>query len=185
VAERSDIERAIAAWREPVRVDPALDARVMAEVARLPAPRPEPAWRSASRWLVRRHSIRLRPLTALAAAAGIVLVTLLGRQWMEPATPGPAALAAPSAPVVQFVVVVPNAASVSLVGDFNDWDEAATPMTPVAGDGVWSVTVPLAPGRYRYSFLVDGATWLPDPAAPRGLEDDFGRPNSVVTVGGT
>jgi 1,4-alpha-glucan branching enzyme len=86
---------------------------------------------------------------------------------------------------VQFVVLAPSANAVSLVGDFNDWDEGATPMAPMESDGLWSVTVPLAPGRYRYSFLVDGVTWVPDPAAPRSMDDDYGRPNSVVTVGGS
>jgi hypothetical protein len=180
------IERAVASLREPVRVDPALDARVMAAIARLPVPRPEPAWRTAAGWLVHRR-IRLTPLSALAAAAGLVLVTLAGTTWLGSAAPtastGLATTAA--APVVQFVVVIPDANAVSLVGDFNDWDDAATPMAPRGRDGVWSVTVPLAPGRYRYSFLVDGVTWLADPAAPRAMEDDFGRPNSVVTVGGS
>jgi hypothetical protein len=169
------IERAVASLREPVRVDPALDARVMAEIARLPVPRSEPAWR--------RHSIRLTPLSALAAAAAIVLMTLVGRAWLAPVVPFSSV--SPVSPVVQFVVVIPSAHAVSLVGDFNDWDEAATPMTPRDTDGIWSVTVPLAPGRYRYSFLVDGETWVADPAAPRVLEDDYGRPNSVVTVGGS
>jgi len=179
------IERAVALLREPVRVDPALDARVMAEIARLPVPRPEPAWRSAAGWLVRRP-LHLTPLSALAAAAAIALTTLVGRAWLAPVAPVEAvASAAPVAPVVQFVVVLPGAHAVSLVGDFNDWDASATPMAPRDADGIWSVTVPLAPGRYQYSFLVDGVTWVADPAAPRALEDDFGRPNSVVTVGGS
>lgn len=184
------IERTIAALREPVRVDPALDARVMARITRLPAPRPDPAWRAAAAWLVRRRPVRLSPLGTLAAAAALVLVTLLGRAWLAPAETGPIAptavttAAASAAAAIQFVVVVEAASSVTLVGDFNDWDDAATPMRPAAGDGLWTVTVPLAPGRYRYSFLVDGMTWLPDPAAPRALDDDFGRANSVVTVGG-
>jgi hypothetical protein len=172
------IERAVASLREPVRVDPALDARVMAEIARLPAPGREPAWR--------RRSIRLTPLSALAAAAAIVLMTLVGRARLAPVEPVASVVpTAPVAPVVQFVVVIPDAHAVSLVGDFNDWDESATPMAPRDADGIWSVTVPLAPGRYQYSFLVDGVTWVADPAAPRALEDDFGRPNSVVTVGGS
>jgi len=45
--------------------------------------------------------------------------------------------------------------------------------------------VPLAPGRYRYAFLVDGSRWLADPAAPRARDDEFGTPSSVVTVGGS
>jgi hypothetical protein len=177
------IERAIATLREPVRIDPALDARVMERVRMLPAPRPDPAWRAAGLWLVRRRSVRLTPLTGLAAAAGIVLATLVGQSWLSaPAAPAAASAASPA---VQFVVLAPGAGAVSVVGDFNDWDEAATPMSPMQGDGLWSVTVPLAPGRYRYSFLVDGVTWVADPAAPRSMDDDFGRPNSVVTVGGT
>jgi len=52
-------------------------------------------------------------------------------------------------------------------------------------EGLWVVTVPLPPGRYRYAFLVDGTTWVPDPDAPRTIDDDFGRPNSVLTIGGS
>jgi 1,4-alpha-glucan branching enzyme len=85
---------------------------------------------------------------------------------------------------VQFVLVAPEAASVSLVGDFNDWDVSATPLMRGGGDGVWAVTIPLNPGRYRYSFLVDGTTWQRDPQAARTVEDEFGRPNSVLTIGG-
>ena len=86
--------------------------------------------------------------------------------------------------VIQFVLVAPEAASVALVGDFNDWNVSATPLVQGQGDGVWSVTVPLTPGRYQYSFLVDGSTWIQDPRAARAVEDEFGRPNSVVTIGG-
>jgi hypothetical protein len=50
--------------------------------------------------------------------------------------------------------------------------------------GVWTVELPLAAGRYSYAFLVDGHRWTPDPAAPRAVGDDFGRPSSVVTVRG-
>jgi cyclomaltodextrinase / maltogenic alpha-amylase / neopullulanase len=82
------------------------------------------------------------------------------------------------------VLVAPTATSVSLVGDFNDWDRSATPLVRSNGDGLWSVTVPLETGRYRYSFLLDGTTWLQDPNGVPAIEDEFGRPNSVVTVGG-
>ena len=86
----------------------------------------------------------------------------------------------------EFVVVAPRAASVSLVGDFNDWDAARTPMRPSQRGGpLWTAVVPLAPGRYRYAFLVDGSRWLADPAAPRARDDEFGTPSSVVTVGGS
>ena len=44
--------------------------------------------------------------------------------------------------------------------------------------------VPLDAGRYTYSFVVDGARWLRDPAAPAAPGDDFGRPSSVILVQG-
>jgi hypothetical protein len=47
---------------------------------------------------------------------------------------------------------------------------------------MWTVEVPLAPGRHRYAFVVDDETWLPDPTAPRAPGADFGAPSSVVTV---
>jgi 1,4-alpha-glucan branching enzyme len=69
------------------------------------------------------------------------------------------------------------------VGDFNDWNDQSTQLTRQGGDGVWWVTVTLPPGRYRYAFVINGTAWRSDPQAP-SAEDDFGRPNSVVTVGG-
>jgi hypothetical protein len=187
------IDRVAEVLKEPVRIDPAFDGRVMAELARLPARRRSTPIVALTGWLVRKRTIAVSPLGGLAAAAGIALAVLAGRAWLVPGTgTEPAVGSAPALPsgaavssVIQFVVVAPRASSVSLVGDFNDWDAAVNPMHPAAGNGLWSVTVPLAPGRYRYSFLVDGTRWLPDPEAPRALEDDFGRPNSVVTVGGT
>jgi hypothetical protein len=44
--------------------------------------------------------------------------------------------------------------------------------------------VPLRPGRYHYSFVVDGRRWARDPAAPRALGEHFDRPTSAVTVRG-
>jgi 1,4-alpha-glucan branching enzyme len=56
------------------------------------------------------------------------------------------------------------------------------PLRPTADGAVWSVTVPLTPGRHEYAFVVDGTDWVPDPAAPPAPGADFGEPNSVVTV---
>lgn len=82
---------------------------------------------------------------------------------------------------VEFALRAPADSAIALVGDFNDWNPRATPLNP-GSDGLWSVTVPLRPGRYRYTFIVDGTRWLQDPTAPRALEDDFGAPTSVITI---
>ncbi len=61
----------------------------------------------------------------------------------------------------EFRFVRPDAQSVSLVGEFNQWH--AQPMAKQA-DGSWSLTIPLAPGTYGYKFLVNGSDWVFDPS---------------------
>lgn len=84
---------------------------------------------------------------------------------------------------VQFVLDArdaANASSVSVVGDFNDWDVAATSMT--LENGAWSVSLPVTQGRHVYAFVINGTRWLADPRAPRATDNDFGRPGSVLLV---
>lgn len=165
--------------RAPVRLSPALDARVMAEVRRAAAPAARP-WR----WLLepKELHLRVRPWAALAAAAGIVLVALgwpLARRGVPSGTP---LAAAPDSVVVRFVLYAPSAHQVAVAGSFNHWDRRATPLVPAGRSGVWAATVTLAPGQHQYAFVVDGERWLPDPGAP-AVDDGFGRRNSLITVG--
>ncbi len=122
-------------------------------------------------------------LAAAALAAGILLVVVLGRTRPDPAadpvaTPTAAAIAA--API-EFTIRAPGSSQVSVVGDFNNWDPGANPLTTRAG-GVWATTIPLGPGRYNYAFVVDGVAWRPGDADPLALGEDFGTPTSVVMV---
>lgn len=190
MADRDDILARVAeTLKEPVQLSRDLDARIMAEIrtGAAPARRAPRTPRTILQWL-RRPAIHLSPLGGLAAAAIIAAAAVgVGRFFPAPEQNGvtPTAAAPSALPTsIEFVLVAPTAQSVSVVGDFNDWDLSATPLQPEAGHGVWSVTVPLAPGRYRYSFLVDGNVWRQDPNRAPALEDEFGRPNSVVTIGG-
>ncbi|HJU64215.1 MAG TPA: isoamylase early set domain-containing protein, partial [Gemmatimonadaceae bacterium] len=173
-----------------VRLSSALDERVMAAIRGESRPsrrRPLPAlWR----WLRQPRPLMVSPLGGLALAAGIaavIVVANIGGEAGDDSEPTRAAAAPATATdtvrLVQFVLVAPNASSVSLVGDFNDWSVSSTPMNRASRDGVWSVGVPLAEGRYTYTFVVDGTKWVADPGAPPAVDDDFGRPSSVITVG--
>ena len=173
------IERIARHLRRPVQIDPALDGRVMREVNARPTHAGAPALRRAWGWLRRPHQLTLTPLGGLAAAAVLAIVILLSRMGSTPSAPPLAASRA-----FQFVLVAPRAMHVSLVGDFNDWDATRTPMRRTGSEALWTVVVPLMPGRYHYAFFVDGSRWLADPSAPVARDDDFGAPSSVVTVGG-
>jgi predicted carbohydrate-binding protein with CBM48 len=182
VTEREDsLDGIIEILREPAGLAPDLTQRVMAEVGRLP---PHGAAAGPIRWWRRHWTIRLSPVRGLGLAAGLAVLLLAvyfaGRQGAPAVQP----TAEPAGGrLTQFVLIAPEASTVTLVGDFNDWSMAATPLVRAEGGGVWSVTVPLVPGRYRYAFVVNGTVWQNDPEAA-AAEDEFGRSNSVLTVGG-
>lgn len=177
------LERVVAELRVPDSVDLKLDARIMAAVRVAPHPvAPGPVARL-WHWLREPRLVRLSPLSGLAAAAALFGVLWIGTRLLESPRPSiPALTGTPATYPVEFVLTAPAATSVVVVGDFNDWDPAATPLT-TAGRGVWTATVTLPAGRHRYAFLLDGTRWITDPTAPPAADDDFDTPNSVVTVG--
>lgn len=176
--------------KKPVRMDPAIDARVMQRIGD-DAPDGSTVRRFWN-WLLEPKLVAVSPLRTVGLAAAVVALMVAARSFglpgasireSTPAARSTQYAAAVDTTVIQFVLVAPKAVSVSLVGDFNDWDRARTPLKSSNAGGMWSVTLPLPPGRHRYAFVVDGKQWVVDPAAPRAIEDDFGSPNSVVTVG--
>ncbi|MCL4854318.1 MAG: thioredoxin domain-containing protein [Verrucomicrobia bacterium] len=81
---------------------------------------------------------------------------------------------------VNFFCEAPEAKSVRLVGDFNEWDPAATPMKQMP-DGRWMASLELPHGHHRYLFIVDGTPTL-DPKASGVARDDRNRPVSLIAV---
>jgi hypothetical protein len=123
------------------------------------------------------QSERAEPPTASRMAAspvGSVGATVL-------AATGP--LDASARQPVQFVFRAPLATRVSVVGDFTGWNPDSAVMARDAASGLWSVTLPLPPGRHVYAFLLDDTLWVRDPRAPAAPDADFGRPGSVLLVG--
>jgi len=69
--------------------------------------------------------------------------------------------------------------SVSVAGTFNDWNKDATKLA--AQGRLWSVTVPLAPGRIEYKFVLNGSEWIVDPKG-KSQDDGNGNINSVMII---
>ena len=122
-----------------------------------------------------------RPAYAAAMAAGVVAVVTVGMLRSRPESVAGSGAAIP----VQFVLVAPDARSVAVVGDFNNWGLGDTALVAENHNGVWSVSAPVPAGVHRYAFLVNGKQWVADPTAPRSAEDDFGQPSSALVVEGS
>ncbi len=73
--------------------------------------------------------------------------------------------------------------NIYLAGNFNEWNPSNPQylMKDDDGDGVWSITVKLAPGTYQYKYVIDGK-WTQDTYAPGAAPDGFGGRNSQFEV---
>ena len=81
-----------------------------------------------------------------------------------------------------FSVWAPNARSVSVVGDFNNWDRSAHLMQPVQQSGIWDIFVPGVKAGDLYKFAVEtsqGYTVLK--ADPYGNQSQL-RPDNASVV---
>jgi 1,4-alpha-glucan branching enzyme len=77
----------------------------------------------------------------------------------------------------------PDAASAHLVGEFNDWNEKATPMTRLK-DGSFKAVLDLECGNsFSFRYLIDGNRWENDWEAHAYRPHPFGDgDNSVVEL---
>ena len=85
---------------------------------------------------------------------------------------------------VQFSLRVGDskAHTVAIAGDFNGWNPQANILEDLEGDGIWTGTLKLEPGRYEYMFVMDGEKWFPDPNALRYVKDGFGNKNAILEI---
>jgi 1,4-alpha-glucan branching enzyme len=83
---------------------------------------------------------------------------------------------------INFTLSAPTATSVAIAGSFNRWDTHRDQLSGPDHRGVWSITLPLPPGRHEYLFFINGKTWMLDPSAP-STNDDMGGENSELIVG--
>ncbi len=111
----------------------------------------------------------------------------------DPSAPAPAASADPSAtapgPQISAKGVRFNfkpagkPGEIFLAGTMNAWNPANKDflLKDEDGDGIFSITLPLAAGTYQYKFVVDGS-WTKDPYSPMAEGDGFGGQNGKFTV---
>ena len=173
--EEERLRGLVESLQEDVRAPLALRDAVMREVAEIPVP----LWRRLVDWSFRPRMVPLSPAAgALAFAASLAVFFL----WSDSVpVPDPGAAGANQV-VTRFVFVSGDASSVHLTGDFVSWSREGIELEDLRGTGIWTADVPLLPGVYQYTFIVNGTEWRPDPRAVAQVDDGFGQTNSVVMV---
>ena len=72
---------------------------------------------------------------------------------------------------------------IALAGSLNGWNPNVDFLKDEDGDGTYSLTKELTPGRHSYKLVIDG-NWLQNMANPLSEPDGFGGFNSVVEMEG-
>lgn len=88
---------------------------------------------------------------------------------------------------VWFTVWAPNARGVSVIGEFNGWDEAAAPMKKVTEAGVYELFIPGASEGQLYKYHIIGANGEPlDKADPYAFSSELrpGNASRIAEIGG-
>jgi 1,4-alpha-glucan branching enzyme len=76
----------------------------------------------------------------------------------------------------------PKLASVSVLGDFNGWDPAASPLAR-RKDGSFSATLSIDTGNhYRFRYLVDGERWCNDPQPDSHVANRYGGQDGLLEL---
>ncbi len=81
-----------------------------------------------------------------------------GAHLREIGPPAPGSGAASGERGVYFAVWAPNAARVSVVGDFNFWDGRVNPMRKLVGSGVWEIFIPGVKEGAHYKYEIKTQT---------------------------
>jgi chromosome partitioning protein len=74
--------------------------------------------------------------------------------------------------------------TVYVAGDFNGWRPRVNPLSYNRQLDVFQAIIPIPSGRYQYRLVIDGR-WQSDPYNPDQQRNDYGEPNSVISVSPT
>lgn len=83
---------------------------------------------------------------------------------------------------MRFVYTASDAETVSVAGDFSQWEPIPLSPRTVRGETIWTGLVPVERGEHEYQFVIDGEQWVTDPLAPMQREDGFGARNAVLKL---
>jgi len=81
------------------------------------------------------------------------------------------------------VDTAPEAETVQILGEFNDWNPAEAPVMKKQKNGFFKAVLKLEIGKeYQFRYLVDGETWMNDQEADKYVASEFGTENGVIST---
>ncbi|MCK9287685.1 MAG: isoamylase early set domain-containing protein [Sphaerochaetaceae bacterium] len=132
-----------------------------------------------SRFNTQRHIIRRYVLVAAAVCAvALVPFAVNTRPHIVSQSENEVTVAE-----VILQIEAPEAETVVVVGDWNNWDPQAQHLAKINEQGMWHIKLQLERGKeYRYQFLINGTQWKADPNAYMQVDDGFGGQNSILEI---
>jgi Glycogen recognition site of AMP-activated protein kinase len=187
MAETDPLEQLIQETRAFVdtRQEPDLVTAVMRQIEHLDAHRVNRSDSWITRlgrnlWTPRSVTFEFRPAYAvLAVASVLMLIAVVPYDWATGDRPLTMTATPDQKVYVQFRLQTSDATEVRLAGSFTQWQPRY--QLHENAPGLWTVTLPLAPGVHDYAFIVNGQRWVTDPYAP-AIQDGFGGSNSRITL---
>lgn len=133
----------------------------------LPALLPEKPWAPPA-WLGLIRSLKPLGFATAGFAAAMLVFSILFPPQVCPL------------PDNRFLLFEPAAGQVELTGSFTGWQRI--PMNRIGTSGYWELTLPIASGEHRFSYILDNDRRIADPTLPSREKDDFGGENSILSV---
>ena len=125
----------------------------------------------------------LRPSRIGAFAAAIVAVLVLALGLSRFMVKAAVSAAAADRVTVTFVLEAPQAKSVAVTGNFDNWSDQGIPLRKQGDGKTWEATVTLKRSlEYRYNFVIDGERYISDPRALLSVDDGFGGQVSLLDL---
>jgi len=112
----------------------------------------------------------LRPIGLIASAAALVVLVLFMFMPVKERTSMP----------YRFVIYRPDVTNVEITGSFTGWKRV--PMEKMGASGYWEISLDIADGEHRFSYILDGRERFADPTARMRERDDFGGENSILSI---
>lgn len=81
----------------------------------------------------------------------------------------------------RFVIYRPDVSKVEIAGSFTGWRRVS--MERMGESGYWEISLNIADGEHRFTYILDGRERFADPTTPMREQDDLGGENSILSIG--